>query len=222
MIHLFCNETYGARFLEVAARWSRTRGEALVCWRSTRGLPANSAWRKRVRARWKRWRDSIRCRCRVAGVRDVNDSGFLDSIPRGSHGVVAGFDQIFKPDSIERFATLVNYHPSLLPFYRGPVPSHWCLENGESRTGFTLHRITARVDEGERLAQGVIDIVAGASARDVDRAIANAASATLEAWLEHACFGASFQPTLVDAARVYRVRAGYMSFPTHPSSEPTR
>ncbi len=37
-----------------------------------------------------------------------------------------------------------NLHGSLLPAYRGRAPINWCLVNGESETGITLHQMTAK------------------------------------------------------------------------------
>jgi methionyl-tRNA formyltransferase len=47
----------------------------------------------------------------------------------------------------------LNVHPSLLPRYRGPSPVFWQVAMGETRTGVTIHRLTAGVDEGPILSQ---------------------------------------------------------------------
>ncbi len=47
----------------------------------------------------------------------------------------------------------MNVHPSLLPRYRGPSPVFWQVVLGETRTGVTIHRLTAEVDEGPILSQ---------------------------------------------------------------------
>ena len=52
----------------------------------------------------------------------------------------------------------VNVHPSLLPKYRGPVPTAWALLNGEKEFGVTLHLIDEGVDTGDILAQEVHEI----------------------------------------------------------------
>lgn len=52
----------------------------------------------------------------------------------------------------------VNLHGSLLPSYRGRAPVNWVLVNGESRTGVTLHHMTADADAGDIVAQAPIDI----------------------------------------------------------------
>lgn len=52
----------------------------------------------------------------------------------------------------------VNFHPSLLPYYRGPNPTNWVLICGESQTGLTVHRLTSEVDRGDVLLQEKINI----------------------------------------------------------------
>ena len=41
-----------------------------------------------------------------------------------------------------------NIHPSLLPHYRGPVPTMWAIENGETEFGITIHKIDKGIDTG--------------------------------------------------------------------------
>jgi methionyl-tRNA formyltransferase len=46
-----------------------------------------------------------------------------------------------------------NLHPSLLPGYRGPSPLYWQVQNGESKTGLTLHEVSSRFDAGDIVAR---------------------------------------------------------------------
>ena len=46
-----------------------------------------------------------------------------------------------------------NLHGSLLPKYRGRAPINWALLNGESETGVTLHKMVAKADAGDIVAQ---------------------------------------------------------------------
>lgn len=52
----------------------------------------------------------------------------------------------------------MNFHPSPLPHYGGVNPISWGLLNGEEFWGYTWHRISKGVDEGEILFQKTIDI----------------------------------------------------------------
>ena len=59
--------------------------------------------------------------------------------------------------ALPRVAAL-NLHGSLLPAYRGRAPLNWVLVNGETRTGVTLHHMTAEADAGDIVAQEPLDI----------------------------------------------------------------
>lgn len=48
---------------------------------------------------------------------------------------------------------IINIHPSLLPYYRGPVPTAWAILNGESQFGITIHKVDAGIDTGDILVQ---------------------------------------------------------------------
>jgi methionyl-tRNA formyltransferase len=52
----------------------------------------------------------------------------------------------------------INMHPSLLPNYRGPVPTAWTIRNGEKETGFTIHQMDEGIDTGDILIQKRIKI----------------------------------------------------------------
>jgi len=69
-------------------------------------------------------------------------------------GVVANFGQIFGAQAlaVPRYG-MINYHPSLLPRYRGPSPFGHILLNQETRSGATWHRVAPAVDQGDILAQ---------------------------------------------------------------------
>ena len=47
----------------------------------------------------------------------------------------------------------IQYHPSLLPKYRGPSSINWPLIKGESKTGLTIFRPTDGLDEGPVILQ---------------------------------------------------------------------
>ena len=46
-----------------------------------------------------------------------------------------------------------NIHPSILPFYRGPVPTAWAILNGEKYFGITIHKMDKGIDTGDILVQ---------------------------------------------------------------------
>src|SRR3954463_548690 len=47
----------------------------------------------------------------------------------------------------------IQYHPSLLPKYRGPSSINWPIIRGDTRTGLTIFRPTDGLDEGPVILQ---------------------------------------------------------------------
>lgn len=52
----------------------------------------------------------------------------------------------------------IQYHPSLLPRYRGPSSINWPILRGDSKTGLTIFRPTDGLDEGPIILQKTIPI----------------------------------------------------------------
>ena len=73
-----------------------------------------------------------------------------------------------------------NLHGSLLPAYRGRAPINWCLVNGETETGITLHRMTAKPDAGDIVAQLAVAIADDDTALTLHGKVRQAAHALLE------------------------------------------
>lgn len=53
---------------------------------------------------------------------------------------------------------VINFHPSLLPAYRGPYPEQAVILNGEKTTGVTVHYVTEKLDSGNIIYQTEINI----------------------------------------------------------------
>ena len=71
----------------------------------------------------------------------------------------AGFPWKLPADALEvpRLG-VVNFHPSLLPRYRGPIPVGWAIRNGDRAIGVTFHRMAAELDTGAILSQGTLTL----------------------------------------------------------------
>ena len=52
----------------------------------------------------------------------------------------------------------INMHPSLLPKYRGSMPTLWALFNNEKKAGVTLHYIDRGIDTGDIIAQKIYSV----------------------------------------------------------------
>ncbi|MES2205172.1 MAG: phosphoribosylglycinamide formyltransferase [Pseudomonadota bacterium] len=73
--------------------------------------------------------------------------------------VLAGFMRILTPEFVEHFTPrLINIHPSLLPSFTGLHTHERALQAGVKAHGCTVHIVTAELDNGPILGQGVIPV----------------------------------------------------------------
>ncbi|WP_446469208.1 bifunctional UDP-4-amino-4-deoxy-L-arabinose formyltransferase/UDP-glucuronic acid oxidase ArnA [Xenorhabdus stockiae] len=72
-----------------------------------------------------------------------------------------------------------NLHGSLLPKYRGRAPVNWAILNGETETGVTLHKMSAKADAGDVVAQQAVQIEKTDTSLIVHRKIREAATELL-------------------------------------------
>ncbi|NLP64066.1 formyltransferase [Paraburkholderia sacchari] len=72
-----------------------------------------------------------------------------------------------------------NMHGSLLPKYRGRVPTNWAVLKGETETGATLHEMAAKPDAGAIIAQTPVPILPDDTAAMVFDKVTVAAEQTL-------------------------------------------
>ncbi|WP_144113714.1 formyltransferase [Paraburkholderia sp. BCC1886] len=72
-----------------------------------------------------------------------------------------------------------NMHGSLLPKYRGRVPTNWAVIHGENETGATLHEMAAKPDAGAIIAQTPVPILPDDTAAQVFDKVTVAAEQTL-------------------------------------------
>ncbi len=84
--------------------------------------------------------------------------------------------------SIPRHGT-IQYHPSLLPLYRGPSSINWPIIRGDAKTGLTIFRPTDGLDEGPVILQKETPISAEDTLGTVyfDRLFPQGVAAMLEA-----------------------------------------
>ena len=82
--------------------------------------------------------------------------------------VVAAFSQIISQELIDcANGKIINFHPSLLPSYRGGNPIEWQILNGVRKGGVTFHYLDTRVDSGQIIAQRSFEITADMDYEDV-------------------------------------------------------
>ncbi len=82
--------------------------------------------------------------------------------------VLAGFMRVLTPEFVERYAgRLVNIHPSLLPAFTGLHTHQRALDAGCKVSGASVHMVTAQLDEGPILAQAVVPVLLGDTAKSL-------------------------------------------------------
>jgi phosphoribosylglycinamide formyltransferase-1 len=73
--------------------------------------------------------------------------------------VLAGFMRILSAKFVKAWeGKMVNIHPSLLPCYKGMHTHQRVLNTGDTLHGCTVHYVTAELDAGQALAQGVLQV----------------------------------------------------------------
>ncbi|WP_040660231.1 phosphoribosylglycinamide formyltransferase [Neisseria shayeganii] len=79
--------------------------------------------------------------------------------------LLAGFMRILTSEFCARYAgRLINIHPSLLPAFPGLHTHQRALDEGCRVAGCTIHFVTAELDNGPIIAQGVVPVLDGDNA----------------------------------------------------------
>ena len=83
--------------------------------------------------------------------------------------VLAGFMRILTPEFCAHYeGRCINIHPSLLPAFAGLHTHRRAIEEGCRVAGCTIHFVTAELDNGPIIAQGVVPVLDG----DTEEALA--------------------------------------------------
>lgn len=73
--------------------------------------------------------------------------------------ILAGFMRILSPKFVKAWeGKMINIHPSLLPHYKGMHTHQRVLKTGDVYHGCTVHYVTAELDAGQALAQGILSV----------------------------------------------------------------
>lgn len=73
--------------------------------------------------------------------------------------ILAGFMRILSAKFVKAWeGKMLNIHPSLLPYYKGMHTHQRVLNTGDVLHGCTVHYVTAELDAGQALAQGVLKV----------------------------------------------------------------
>jgi len=79
--------------------------------------------------------------------------------------VLAGFMRILTPGFVQHYAgRLVNIHPSLLPAFAGLHTHQRAIDAGCQFAGASVHLVTAELDAGPIVQQGIVPVLPGDTA----------------------------------------------------------
>lgn len=221
-IYHFAHPTYGKPFLEYYQKLPQSIKDKIIVHIvfSLKGFePKGSKWMIFLRKRYHYWKIKRVIRritqsknIIIILVENVKETNFIKKIKPNSLGICTGFNQIFSKQLIGKFSTFINVHPSILPYYRGPIPSYWCLKNKEKYSGYTIHKMTEKIDEGEVLFQEIIKIGVGDNETSLNLKIAHLAKVKLFEFL--LCYLEKNQWTkvVINPDDVYKTKIGYLSF----------
>lgn len=99
------------------------------------------------------------------------------------------YPKLLSPRFLNKGRTCFNFHPGVLPKYRGAGASSWAIVNGEIEAGVTLHVIDEGIDTG-----AILDIVKfTVRPNDTAGVVFNSMEGTIEymfkQWLPRLCTG---------------------------------
>lgn len=94
-------------------------------------------------------------------ITDSNDPAYVRHIRDLNPDLIISYSapQVIKAEllNVPRYG-VINVHGALLPDYRGLLPSFWYLYKGEKLGGATVHYMSAKIDDGDIIEQGSVDI----------------------------------------------------------------
>lgn len=88
-------------------------------------------------------------------LKSINSDQFIDLIRKNKYDLIVSYScpQIITNNILNKIRKLnveiVNFHPGILPKYRGIFTNFYSLKNKETEVGITLHKITKKIDSGE-------------------------------------------------------------------------
>ncbi len=91
----------------------------------------------------------------IIKIEDINSKEFYNLVLEKKYDLIVSYScpQIFKKDTLnflkKEKIDIVNFHPGILPKYKGIFINFYCLENKEKEIGITLHKISEKIDSGE-------------------------------------------------------------------------
>jgi folate-dependent phosphoribosylglycinamide formyltransferase PurN len=91
----------------------------------------------------------------VFKINSINSPEFKNFIIDNNYDLIVSYScpQIFKKETLDFFEKknidIVNFHPGILPKYKGIFLNFFSLKNREEFVGITFHRIIEKIDSGQ-------------------------------------------------------------------------
>ena len=91
-------------------------------------------------------------KCKTYRFKSINKNDFHNFIKRKNFDLVVSYNcnQIFNPKTLKKIKSdIVNFHPGLLPKYKGLFTNFYSLMSREKYIGITFHEIEKKIDSGK-------------------------------------------------------------------------
>lgn len=162
-----------------ASRWRRTRNAAIRGAKIAFGIEVPT-----LAGEWFSSEIARGCEQWTPVDRRLSGGAFVSRLgeARPALVVVAGCDQILRRSFLDVAPRVVNFHPALLPRYRGVSAVEWAFLHRETVGGYTFHTIESEeVDGGRVVLQRAMPFLPGETpSAFLDRAVEDAAAAMPE------------------------------------------
>ena len=92
---------------------------------------------------------------------EINDDSVVEKIRDIQPDIVLVHGtSLLKAITIKNVPLVLNLHGGLSPYYRGSYCTEWALLNNDPENiGYTIHKLSAKIDGGEILTQGRVPVV---------------------------------------------------------------
>ncbi len=111
------------------------------------------------------WHESLQDECESLGIEcydfvDPNGEAAIEVYKKFDPEIIISvlYNSILSEEVTSIAPYAINFHPSLLPSYRGTAPLIWAMVNGEEECGVTAHFMERKVDCGEIVGRRIIPI----------------------------------------------------------------
>lgn len=115
------------------------------------------------------WNDIEKKNC-FKEIHNINDQWVIDELNRIKPDIVLVHGtSLIKPHILNNIPLTLNLHWGISPYYRGSYCTEWALINSDPlNIGYTIHKVTPKIDGGEILTQDRIVIEENDTANSIN------------------------------------------------------